>query len=63
MIVWTLQPQIMPPCCIGMTGAGHEVMPPWFDQLLIEEVEEIEALLDALLLLSKVMAEPLVAAS
>jgi hypothetical protein len=46
-----------------MTGAGHEVMPPWFDQLLIEEVEDHEALLDALLLLAKVMAEPLVAAS
>ncbi len=63
MMVWTLQPQIMPPCCIGMAGAGHEVMPPWFDQLLIEEEEDHEEVLDALLSLAKEMAEPLEAAS
>jgi hypothetical protein len=62
-MVWTLQPQIMPPCCIGMAGAGHEVMPPWFDQLLIEEEEDHDEVLDAWLPLLKETAEPLAAAS
>jgi hypothetical protein len=38
-------------------------MPPWFDQLLIEEEVDQEELLDALLSLAKEMAEPLEAAS
>ena len=46
-----------------MAGAGHEVIPPWFDQLLIEEEEDHEELLDALLALAKETAEPLAAAS
>ena len=46
-----------------MAGAGHEVMPPCFDQLLIEEEEDHEELLEALLSLAKEMAEPLAAAS
>ena len=57
-MVWTLQPQIMPPCCIGMAGAGQDVIPPWFDQLLIEEEEDQEELLEALLSLLNETAAP-----
>ncbi|WP_395776377.1 hypothetical protein [Aquidulcibacter sp.] len=48
----------MPPCCIGMAGAGHEVMPPWLDQPLIDEDDDHEELLDAWLPLLNETAEP-----
>ena len=54
---------IIPPCCNGKAGAGHEGMLPWLDQLLIEEEEDHEELLDELLSLAKEMAEPVAAAS
>jgi hypothetical protein len=40
MMVCKLQPQIMPPGCIGI--AGQNVVPPWFGQLLIEEDNDQE---------------------
>ena len=57
-MVWTLQPQIMLPCCIGMIGAGQEVMPPELDQPLTDEEDDQEELLEALLSLLNETAEP-----
>ena len=53
----------MPPCCMVMAGAGHDVMPPWLDQLLIVEEDDQDELLDALLSLAKEIEDPLEAAS
>jgi hypothetical protein len=41
-----------------MAGAGQDVIPPWFDQLLIEEEEDQEELLEALLSLLNETAAP-----
>jgi hypothetical protein len=41
-----------------MAGAGHEVMPPWLDQPLIDEDDDHEELLDAWLPLLNETAEP-----
>jgi hypothetical protein len=57
-MVWMLQPQIMLPCCIGMIGAGQEVMPPELDQPLTDEEDDHEEVLDAWLALLKETAEP-----
>ena len=46
-----------------MTGAGHDVMPPWLDQLLIEDDDDQEELFEALLSLVNEIAEPLEAAA
>jgi hypothetical protein len=62
-MVWMLQPQIMPPCCIGMTGADQDVLPSWLDQLLIDAEDDQLEPLDTWLSPVKEIAEPLAAAS